>query len=107
MDCVAVNRNDCILLSNSLRYFKQVAREVGLNVAGSEFNLDSGFDSKGNRKIIWNANCIPNIPENPRNRNKTKPRRGRPRYYNFKSYRKRFAIERTFASRRLLPQFGY
>ena len=97
MECVAVNRNDCILLSNSLKHFKKVASKLEFNLIGSEFNLDSGFDSKKNRKMIWNAKLVPNIPENPRNRNTKKPKQGRPRYYNLKSYRKRFTIERTFA----------
>lgn len=84
-------------MKNSLTHFKQVVKEVGLQVKGSEFNLDSGFDSRSNRKVIWNAALRPNIPENPRNRNTKKPKRGRPRYYNLKSYRERFTIERTFA----------
>ena len=38
-----------------------------------------GFDSKANRKAIFNAGLIPNIPENPRNRKRTK--RGRKRLF--------------------------
>lgn len=97
MEYAAVNRNDCVLLPNSLKRLKRVVKTVGLNISGAELNLDSGFDSRANRKIVWNAHLAPNIPENPRNRNRSKPKRGRPRYYNVKSYRRRFAIERTFA----------
>lgn len=97
MELAAVNKNDCILLPHSLKQFKEVVRAAHLDIRGSEFNLDSGFDSKKNRKFIWNGEMRPNIPENPRNRNTNKPKRGRPRYYNIKSYRARFAIERTFA----------
>lgn len=93
----SANRNDCLLLPDSLKRFKRTAKIIGLNIKGVEIELDSGFDSKANRKIIWNAKFIPNIPENPHNRNKTKPRQGRPRYRNLKSYRRRFTIERTFA----------
>ena len=56
MEFAAVNRNDCVLLPNSIKRFKQVIKTVGLNINGVELNLDSGFDSRANRKIIWNAN---------------------------------------------------
>ena len=39
---------------------------------------------------------IPNILENPRNRNTEKPKKGKPRYFNGKIYKKRFSAERTF-----------
>ena len=39
---------------------------------------------------------IPNIPENQRNRNTEKPKKGRPRYFNGKVYKNRFSAERTF-----------
>lgn len=58
--------------------------------------MDTGFDSKANRKIIWNIGMKPNIPENPRNRKKDKKKKGRPRYFNKKIYLKRFSVERTF-----------
>jgi len=45
---------------------------TGLNLHRSYLNLDSCFDSKANRKAIFNARLIPNIPENPRNRKRTK-----------------------------------
>lgn len=97
MEYAAININDIVLLEDSLRHLKKVARIVELDLTGIELNLDSGFDSKRNRKIIWNAGMIPNIPENIRNRNPNKPKRGRPRYYNIKSYKGRFTIEKTFA----------
>ena len=55
-----------------------------------------GFDSKKNRKAIWNRGMLPNIPENTRRRDTAKPKRGRPRHFSKKSYDKRFAVERTF-----------
>lgn len=35
-------------------------------------SLDSAYDSRENRKIIFNNKMIPNIKENKRNRKKTK-----------------------------------
>ena len=43
-----------------------------MDLKGSYLNLDGGFDSKHNRKVIFNAGMIPNIKENPRNRKTTK-----------------------------------
>jgi hypothetical protein len=64
----------CLALPKGL---KRVAKRTGLRLAGSYLNLDGGFDSKHNRKAIFNAGLIPNIKENPRNRKSTK--RGRKR----------------------------
>lgn len=97
MEYAAVNVNDIVLLSGSLRRLKKVIKIAGLDLKGTEFNLDAGFDSKRNRKMIWNAGMKPNIPENIRHRDPGKPKQGRPRYYNIKSYRKRFSVEKTFA----------
>lgn len=97
MEYAAVNIQDITLLEDSLKHLKRIAKIVGLDLTGVEFNLDSGFDSKRNRKIIWNAKMIPNIPENIRNRSTYQPKQGRPRYYNIKSYKERFTIEKTFA----------
>ncbi len=66
-----------VLLPESLQALKKVAKEVGLDLRGAYLNLDGGFDSAHNRKCIFNAGLIPNIPENPRNRKTTK--RGRKR----------------------------
>ena len=50
---------------------------------------------------------IPNIPENPRNRKKTK--RGRKRFFNQSIHQERLTVERTFAwedkFKRLLLRF--
>jgi transposase len=92
-----VNISEFELFPESFAIFRQVVREVGLPVQGSYFNYDSGVDSRAVRKLIWNAGMIPNIPENPRNRDQSKPKRGRPRCFNAKVYKERFAIERCFA----------
>ncbi len=63
-----VNETDMVLLPKGLHALKQVAKEVGVDLRGAYVNLDGGFDSTRNRKCIFNAGMIPNIPENPRNR---------------------------------------
>jgi len=96
IDCYAVNINDIVLLQCSLNNLTKITKHIGIDLVGSICNGDAGFDSKQNRKAIWNRGMIPNIPENPRNRDTTKPKQGRPRYFHKKSYDKRFAVERTF-----------
>jgi hypothetical protein len=76
---------------------------------GCYLNLDGGFDSRHNRKAIFNAGLIPNIKENPRNR-KT-PKRGRKRLFNAAIHSLRLCVERTFAwedkFKRLLLRFEF
>ena len=94
--CSPVNKQDIVLLECSLADRRCVRRNIGLSVVGIELNGDPGVDSKKNRKAIWNAGMKPNILENPRRRDTTRPKRGCPRYFNKKSYPKRFTVERTF-----------
>jgi DDE family transposase len=90
-----VNETDMILLPEGLNALKRVAKTVGLDLGGAFLNLDSGFDSKQNRKRIFNAGMIPNITENPRNRKQTK--RGRKRLFNAAIHALRTRVDRTFA----------
>jgi transposase len=102
-----VNEVDLGLLPDGLKDLKRVVRAVGLDVTGAVLNLDAGFDSKANRKCIFNAGLTPNIKENPRNRQK--PKRGRKRFFDEILYKLRFTVERTFAwedkFKRLLLRF--
>ncbi len=54
-----VNETDMVLLPQSLHALKQVAKQVGLDLRGAYVNLDGGFDSKHNRKLIFNAGMVP------------------------------------------------
>ena len=83
-----------VLLPQGLNALKQVAKQVGLDLRGAYLNLDGGFDSAHNRKCIFNAGLIPNIPENPRNRKH--PKRGRKRLFNAAIHALRMRVERTF-----------
>lgn len=102
-----INKNDCILLPESLGHLSSIARDTGISIKGSILNLDGVFDSKKNRKYIFNRGMVPNIPENKRNRKKTK--RGRKRLFNAAIHELRLAVERTFAwedkFKRLLLRF--
>jgi Transposase DDE domain len=84
-----------VLLPEGLRALKKMAHEVGWDLRGAYLNLDGGFDSTRNRKCIFNAGLIPNIPENPRNRKH--PKRGRKRLFNAAIHALRMRVERTFA----------
>jgi transposase len=86
-----VNEVDSVLLPDGLTALRQVVRAVGLDLTGAILNLDAGFDSKANRKCIFNTGMKPNIKENPRNRQK--PKRGRKRFFDEVIYKLRFTSE--------------
>jgi hypothetical protein len=102
-----VNETDMVLLPGGLQALKQVAKQVGLDLKGAYLNLERGFDSAHNRKCIFNAGLIPNIPENSRNRKR--PKRGRKRRFNAVIHALRLRVERTVAwedkFKRLLLRF--
>jgi transposase len=104
-----VNAADTVLLPEGLKALKRVAKRTGLGLAGAYLNLDGGFDSRHNRKAIFNAGLIPNITENPRNRKR--PKRGRKRLFNKAIHALRERVERTFAwedkFKRLLLRFEH
>jgi transposase len=96
-----------VLLPKGLNALKQVAKQVGVDLKGAVLNLDGGFDSAHNRKCIFNAGLLPNIPQNPRNRKH--PKCGRKRLFNAAMHALRLRVERTFAwedkFKRLLLRF--
>lgn len=104
-----VNEADTVLLPEGLKGLKRVAKLTGLVLEGVYLNLDGGFDSKANRKAIFNAGMIPNITENPRHRKR--PKRGRKRLFNAAMHALRERVERTFAwedkFKRLLLRFEH
>jgi transposase len=90
-----VDEADTVLLPEGIKALKRMVKQTGLSLYRSYLNLGGGFDSKSNRKVIFNAGMIPNIPENPRNRKTTK--RGRKRLFNAVIHTLRDRVERTFA----------
>ena len=94
-DIVAGNHNDAYQVTETLKKLFADLKRTGLSYTGAFFNADSSFDTRAARKVLWNAGVIPNIDENKRGRKTTK--RGRKRHFNRDVYKRRFAIERTFA----------
>lgn len=102
------NRNESPLLKQALPQLTHIAQVVGLELKGSIISLDGVYDSRSNRKAIFNRGMIPNIPENRRGRKQ--PKRGRKRIFEKTIFQERFyTIERVFAwedkFRRLLLRF--
>ena len=96
------------MLKPGIKQLVSISRTIGLKLAGSILSLDGVYNSRKNRKTIFNLGMTPNIPENKGNRKKTK--RGKKQLYNPKIFEERFStIERTFAwedkFKRLLLRF--
>jgi hypothetical protein len=53
-----VNAADTVLLPDGLNALKRAARLADLKIGGSYLNLDGGFDSRHNRKAIFNAGLV-------------------------------------------------
>lgn len=54
-----VNETDIVLFPEGLKALKKAAKEVGLDLRGADVNLDGGFDSRANRKCIFNPSMWP------------------------------------------------
>ncbi len=104
---IAGNHNDAYNLKAHLQTAFREMKQLGLPLKGAYFNADMAFDTREARKTCFNHGLIPNLPENPRNRQPTK--RGRPRLFDAAVYADRFCAERTFAwvdkFKRLLIRF--
>lgn len=102
------NRHESPLLLKALPQVTHIAKYVGLALNKTIVSLDAAYDSRANRKAIFNRGLVPNIPENPRGRRT--PKRGRKPLFKQALYQERFfTIERVFAwedkFRRLLLRF--
>lgn len=104
------NRNEVVLLAPAITNLKKITKAIGLDLTGSTMSLDGIYNSRSNRKAIFNLRMTPNIPENKRNRKKTK--RGKKQTFYQKIFEERFrTIERIFAwedkFKRLLLRFEF
>lgn len=104
------NRNETILLRPGIKKLLEIAKVVGLELADSTMSLDGVYNSRKNRKTIFNLGMTPNMPENQGNRKK--PKRGRKQIYDQDIFAERFrTIERVFAwedkFKRLLQRFEF
>ena len=102
------NRHEGPLFEKAFGFLKDILKRMGKSLLETVVSLDSAYDSKPNRKTIFNAGMIPNIKENKRNRKK--PKRGRNRIYDATIFEERFnTVERVFAwedkFKRLLLRF--
>jgi hypothetical protein len=75
----APNQNESPLMVPALTALTTIAKAIGLDLQGSIASFDGVYDSKANRKAIFNRGLVPNIPENRRGCKKTK--RGRKRVF--------------------------
>lgn len=102
------NRNESPLLLQALPQVTRIAKHVGLDLNKTIVSLDAAYDSRANRKAIFNRGMVPNIPANSRGRRTHK--RGRQPLFERALYQERFfTIERVEAwedkGRRLLLRF--
>lgn len=102
------NRNETVLLKPALTKLSEIVKTIGINLKSSVMSLDGGYSSRKNRKAVFNFGMTPNIPENKRNRKKTK--RGKRQIFSKRIFKERFrTIERIFAwedkFKRLLLRF--
>ena len=104
------NRNETILLTPAISSLKRIVKLVGLDLKKSIMSLDGAYNSRSNRKAIFNLGMTPNAPENKGNRKK--PKRGKKQTFCQKIFKERFrTIERVFAwedkFKRLLLRFEF
>lgn len=66
------NKNESSLFAPAMAGLKKISALVGINLIGTVMSLDGVYDSRKKRKLIFNSGMVPNIPENKRNRKKTK-----------------------------------
>ena len=102
------NRNESPLLKAALPQVTRLAKQIGLDLNQTIVSLDGVYDSRANRRAIFNRGMIPNIPANSRGRKTLK--RGRKPIFDPAIFQERFqTIERLFAwedkFRRLLLRF--
>jgi len=102
------NKHESSLFDHAFDSLKNVFKNLEASLSGAIASLDSAYDSKKNRKRIFNSGMTQNIKENPRNRKENK--RGRKRLYNNAIFEERFfTVERVFAwedkFKRLLLRF--
>lgn len=89
------NKHESPLLKTALQKLLSTAKEIGIDLKNSIISLDPAYDSRDNRKTIFNYGMKPNIKENPRNK---KSPRGRKQDYSEEIYQERCeTIERVFA----------
>ena len=91
-----VNQHDTVILPDSLAKLVSFTNQIGIDLCGSIFTLDSGFDSQINKKLIMEQKLVPMIYPNRRN---TKDPIVIARLFDCfdkEQYKERYKVERTF-----------
>jgi len=91
-----VNQQDIEILPEGLSKLVSFATSIGLNLRGSVFTLDTGFDSKTNRELIRKQKLVPMINPNRRNAKKPIVIARMYRWFDKELYQERYKVERTF-----------
>jgi len=91
-----VNQQDIVILPESLSKLVSFANSIGLNLQGSAFTLDTGFDSKRNKDLIKEQELVPVINPNRRNTKEPIAIARMYRWFNKEIYKERYKVERTF-----------
>ena len=95
-----VNRQDTVILPESLAKLVSFTTQIGMELQGSALTLDSGFDSQTNKNLIKEQKMVPVIYPNRRN---TKQPIAIARLFRWfdrelykERYKERYKVERTF-----------
>lgn len=93
----SVNKHDSVLIPESMWIFKTFADDIGLNLHHVPITFDSGFDGRDNKASIRSIGLIPVIYPNKRNTKNPILIARMFRWFDRDTYKKRYAVERTFA----------
>lgn len=93
----SVNMHDSVLLPDSIDAFTDFASLISLDLTGSYFTFDSGFDSDYNKWLIRSHGMIPVIKPNRRGTKDERKIAAMLNDFNQPTYQLRVAVERTFA----------
>jgi transposase len=91
-----VNQQDIVILPESLTKLTAFTTQIGICLVDAAFTLDSGFDSKTNRKRIREQKMKPVIHPNRRNTKKPIAIARMYRWFDKSLYKERYKVERTF-----------
>jgi transposase len=91
-----VNQQDMVILPESLTNLASFTAQIGISLQDSAFTLDSGFDSKTNKKLIREQKMKPVIYPNRRNTKEPIAIARLFRWFNKEIYKERYKVERTF-----------
>ena len=90
-----VNQQDTVILPETLTALVDFTQAIGINLRGSAFTLDAGFDSQDNKESIKAHHMKPLIYPNRRNTKTPIVLARMFRWFDRELYRLRYKVERT------------